>query len=379
MKKRKLAALLMAGAMLVGALAGCGSDKAAGSDTPGSDTQPAAQTDTNTSADSDVINVGIYDGSYLAVSVLVAREMGYFDDEGLNINRENGAGDGTAMVSTGDLDMFTSGVNRVLTAVAEGDTSVHIVSGLMSEGCDYVALNDFPLDELTSAQDFDGLSIAACTGDPGLLWTQEFLQDAGVEANFVEFGSIAESVTAVQKGECDIGIICGASSYETLLTGSCKVLAQVVDFVGTFPCCRLQASANMVENRHDDLVKFIRAQLRGYETYRNDPDTVGKILSDISGQDASICIAKMYDSDEYDTPMTVGIDPDSDAIIGTYEKLKNLGVINKDTTYDIEPNLSITPYQEALQSLIDEDPDNALWQELMTRFEENNAIILAKS
>ena len=28
-----------------------------------------------------VIHVGIYDGSYLAFSVLVAREMGYFDDD----------------------------------------------------------------------------------------------------------------------------------------------------------------------------------------------------------------------------------------------------------------------------------------------------------
>ena len=73
-----------------------------------------------------------------------------------------------------------------------------------SEGCDYIALKDFKLDKLNGAQDFAGLTIAACTGDPGLLWIQEFRDKAGVEATFVPFGSIAESVTAVQKGECAI-------------------------------------------------------------------------------------------------------------------------------------------------------------------------------
>lgn len=367
MKKtlKSLLAVTLAGATTLGLLAGCGSSPAASSSEP-----KTAQTE------SDPIRVGLYSGSYLAVSVLVARDMGYFEDEGLNVDWEEVSGDGTAMVTTGDLDMYTSGVNGVLTAVSQGETNVNIVSGLMSEGCDYIALKDFKLDKLNDAQDFAGLTIAACTGDPGLLWTQEFLDKAGVEATFVPFGSIAESVTAVQKGECDIGIICGASSYEATLTGDCKILGQVVDFVGTFPCCRLQVSTDMIQNRSDDLVKFLRAQLRGYETYRNDPEKVGEILSKISGQDPSICIAKMYDSAEYDTPMTVGIDPDTDAIIASYDKLKDLGVIDKNTTYDIKDHLYIDAYQQALSDLRKAEPDNELWAELETRFQENNSILL---
>lgn len=369
-RKIKIAAVLLAAAMAVAMFAGCSKQE-----------QPAGSTEeeslTQEEKKAETLNVGIYNGSYLAVSVLVAREMGYFEQEGLEINWENVSGDGTAMVATGDLDIYTSGVNSVLTSVAAGETGVYIASGLMSEGCDYVAQKDFKLDELKSAKDFEGLSIAACASDPGLLWTKDYLQKAGVEAEFVEFGSISESLSAVQKGECEIGIICGASSYEALLSGNCKVLAQVVDFIGTFPCCRVQVSEKLVHENSEQLVKFMRAQLRGYETYRNEPEKVGEILSEISGQDASICIAKMYDSDAYDTPMTVGIDPDTDAIIASYQKLKDIGIIDADTKYNIEDNLYIDAYGTALKQLQQEEPDNQLWIELEERFEKNNSQLLA--
>lgn len=169
----------------------------------------------------------------------------------------------------------------------------------------------------------------------------------------------------------DLSVVCGASSYEAI-QGDCKILAQVVDFVGTFPCCRIQASARMVNDHPDELATFMKATLKGYETYLNDQEATGQILSEISGQDKDLCIAKMYDSPEYDTPMKVSIDPDMNAD----EKFKALGFVPQSDN-DLTRFLYVDAYQTALEQLIAEEPDNALWPELMEYFKTANTVVLS--
>lgn len=335
----------------------------------GSDTK-----EDESNGDADVaMKVGLFSGSYLSVPVLVAKELGYFEEEGVNVEWESMQTDGTVAVSTGDLDMYCTGYNGALAAIAEGETGIKIVGGEMSEGCDYLVNEDYK-GKLEKPQDFEGLKIAACTGDPGLYMTQVVLKENDVNAEFIELGSIEESIVALQKGEVDMSIVCGAASYDAISDGY-KVLAKVSDITGTFPCCRLQANSTFIEENSDQLDKFMKAALRGYETYVNDPDKTSEILAGISSQDPENVKAKMYGTDAYDTPMKVSIDPEADAIINANEKFVKAGSV-PESDYEVKDFIYVDSYENALQSLIGEDGDNELWAKLMKEFKENNKSVL---
>lgn len=320
------------------------------------------------------IKVGLFEGSYLSVPVLVAKDKGYFEEEGLNVTWESVSDDGTTSVISGNLDVYCTGYNSALSAIAQGETSVKIIGGEMSEGCDYVAKKGFKLDSIKSAKDFEGLSIGVCMGDPGYFMTEAACQDAGVKADFKELDSIQSTITAVEKGEVDISIVCGAMSYDAISDG-CKVLAKVSDITGSFPCCRLQANSNYIDQNPGTIQKFMRAALRGYETYVNNPDETCKILASASGQDEKSVKARMYKSKSYDTPMAVSIDPEANAVINADAKFKEVGAVEK-SDIAVKDFIYVTAYQDALQSLIDEDSSNELWSNLMEQFKEKNSEVL---
>ncbi len=323
---------------------------------------------------SSTLRVGLQQGNILPASVLVAKAMGYFEEEGLDIEWSETSGGSVSPVSTGNVDIYTAGSLGVWQGISEGDTNVYVAAGLMSEGSDIIALNSFE-GELNGPEDFDGLKVAICTGDAGRVHITEYMKEAGdYECEFVLFDSLMPVIEAVSKGETDIGILCGAMSYTAVQTGQIKIIGQVIDFVDTYPCCRLQVSKEMVNERNDELVKFIIAQLRGYQTYLDDKEKTCEILAEYSGQDALTCEAMMYGLDNYHTPMVVTVDPDTQACVATYEKMKKLGFIDENTPYDVKDYIYTDAYKAALETMIEREPENSLWTDLMETFEEKNSL-----
>ena len=376
----KAAGAVLAAGALVSALFVCGCSSSNSSQQSSSSDSSSAKSSSTTSAPSvnsetEKIKVGLFEGSYLSVPVLVARDKGYFAEEGLDVDWQSVSTDGTTSVMSGDLDVYCTGYSTALSAIAQGDTTVQIIGGEMSEGCDYVAKQDFKLDKISSAADFSGLKVGVCMGDPGYYMTKAACTDAGVtDVSFVELDSIGTTVSAVEKGEVDLSIVCGAMSYDMLGSG-CKVLAKVSDFTGTFPCCRLQANSTFIQNNASALQKFMTAALRGYQSYKDDPDGTSQILAKVSGMDAAAVKARMYGSDGYDTPMAVSIDPEANAVIAADKAFKTAGSVPQ-SDVKVADFIYTDAYKNALQSLIDKEPSTTLWSDLMTQFKTKNSEVL---
>ena len=360
-------------------LAGCSqsqSSATASSAASTSATSASASADAAAAVTGDPIRVGIPSGSYLPLGIIIADNLGYFEDEGLNVQLQDMKTSGAAAITSGDLDVFTSGHIPAMNMINAGETKIVMIGGIMSNGGEYTALADKGL-TLSKPEDFEGLSIACMEEDPCRYQTQAVLEKAGVEPNFVFFSSQQEVMAAVTKDEVDMAIACNGSDYAAVMDGSCVRLGKVIDFVkNEYPCCRVQVNTDFAEGHRGDLVAFEKCMLKGYDVYRNDKELALDILAEYSGQDKDVIEGRMYGNEKYDTPMVVAVDPDTDAVIDEYDYLVESGFF-QDNDINIEDYLDITYYQSALEELMSEDSNNALWTELDKTFKANNKKLLA--
>ena len=142
---------------------------------------------------------------------------------------------------------------------------------------------------------------------------KEWLQDEGLDINggdvtFTYFDNDQGGFEAVKKGEFDLYITNNAQGFVQRGNGI-KVVATVKQYAGDYPCCRQNCSEQALHEKYLSLVDFETALLRGYKTYRQEPDTVIPLLVDYSGQEEAYVRAAMYGTDDYDNVM----DPSPDS------------------------------------------------------------------
>ncbi|MEG1997741.1 MAG: hypothetical protein RR051_04795, partial [Clostridiales bacterium] len=175
--------------------------------------------------------------------------------------------------------------------------------------------------------------------------------------------SIAE---AVKKGEVDAGFVNSGYGYIAQQMGL-QVAFTVGEYESLFPCCRQTTSHATLTDKRDALVKFQIANLRAYLTYLHDHDLTIKTLANYSGQDADYVEAVIYHG-----AMIVSLDPNRNKVLDFYQVMKDNGDINAATKYDMNDQIDITIYEDALNEMLSRQPDHPDLQQLMKEFVMNN-------
>lgn len=177
---------------------------------------------------------------------------------------------------------------------------------------------------------------------------------------------------AVKKGEVDLGFVNSGFGYIAQKSGL-AVAATAGDFVADFPCCRQTTSHATLTNKRAALVKFQTAALRAYETYLTDKDTAIAALVDYCGQDAEYVEAIMYGLDgKYENAMIISLDPNKKKVVEFYQVMKANGDISADTEYNMEEQIDVSIYEDALKSMLSRYPDSKIYTQLLDEFERNN-------
>lgn len=315
------------------------------------------------------LKVGMLGKDIKTACVIMAKELGYFEDENLDVQFEtvNSLPDGLTAVSMDKLDILPYGVIPSCSYISQG-TDVVIFGGTISEGSEGITAEEESYTELSQ---FEGKTIACFRMETGHMVLKGLLREAGVNAEFIYMDSQQSIVEAVNKGETDIGIVNSGYGY-VAEQGGAHVAFQVGDFQSDFPCCRQTASRTAVTDKREALVRYMKAVLRAYDTYVNDRETTISTLAAYSGQDEAYVEAVMYGTDDYDNAMIVSLDPNKKKVAEFYEVMKANGDIDADTQYDINDYIDISIYEDALNALIDEGTNAELYQKLMDEFEVNN-------
>ena len=382
----QLLTLLLVLAMTAGTLSGCGSDTAdnGSGNHNGTNAGDNQGDDAGGAGDEAVVtlDVGLLGTAVKPVGVLVARALGYFEEEGVDINFQqvSSMNDAYTAVSTGDLDVYLFSSTAAATFISQGVTTLRVFGGTVSEGSEIMAAKGSGI-VLDSPDDFVGLTIGCYMAETGQMVLKNYLMEEGytigapgegADVSFVYYSDTSSGIAACVNGE-----------YDLVLTNSClgyyaddygvDVVATVSDFVSPYPCCRQTCNADTYANEFDALVKFEIAALRGHAYALEHEEETLDILEEYSGEDRDFLRGQIYGTDTYTPDMRLSLDPDKDACVAFYEAMANIGEIEPVTDIDWGQYVVTDVYETALSTMAEREPDNALWAEMTDYFEAHNA------
>lgn len=321
------------------------------------------------------LNVAMLGTDIKTACVILAKELGYYEEEGVLVNFEkiSSLPEGLTAVSTGKLDVLPYGVIPSCSFVSQG-TDVVVFGGTISEGSEAIVLPENK-DAFRTAEDFKGRKIGCFRMETGHMVMKGYLREAGLDISsdveFIYLDSQASIMEAVLKREVDLGFVNSGYGYVAKQAGA-EVAFAVGDIVSDFPCCRQTTSREALDTKKDALIKFEIALLRAYDVYMNDHETAIEMLTAYSGQDAAYVEAIMYGTEDYDNAMVISLDPNKEKVVEFYEVMKENGDIDAGAVYDMADFVDTTVYESALNVLIERGENTELYTQLMQAFEENN-------
>ena len=377
MKKLLALMLTLALALPLAACGGAPAGQSAASPTPAATTASTGPAAPETAPaqdekDPDVIytlRVGQMGTSIKAAMVVLADQMGYYEEEGLDVTLEpiNNLNDGLTAILGGNLDILPFGVIPTCTFVSQG-ADLTVIGGTIAEGSECVILPDRAA-EYTDLSWFAGKTVACVRPETGHMIMKAQIREAGVDmntVNFVELDGFQSVVEAVLKGEADVGFVNSGFGQNARAQGL-EVLFPVGEYAPNAVCCRQTAlGANVAANR-DAYVRFEMANLRAMKLMLEDEDRTVEVLSAYSGQDADYVWNCLYDG-----VMKISMDPSRNRVADFYGVMKANGDIDAAAPDDMADHVDPTIYHDALTAMMARYPDFAPFAEMMDAYAANN-------
>ena len=377
MKKRALTLLLTA-ALSAGLLAGCGS--ASDSSTAASDTQETTEATDSASSDTaeatsdskGSLRVLTYNNVVGHIDSVLAYAAGYYEDEGLDIQMtyNNSNPDNIQALLQDKADLVSAGATAVLNYIDQGSDIV-IIGGQMSEGATLYSLPE-RADEFSELSDatLDGKKVGVTRLSTGDIAFRKVLKDKGVDiskVNFVELDSQATVVEAVKKGEVDLGV--AFLTYRQSAEAQGLTPVSYLDGEDEWPgfiCCRMFTTREKLEANRDAYVAALKANIRAYALLKTDEDQTVKYALQELETDEETVRGQVY---EYGH---IGFDPNPDVknTEAFFQAMVDIGY--SEGNVDIKDYIDPTVFEDALNELLQEEPDNEVYLELQAADQATN-------
>lgn len=419
--KRKIISLLLTTALALTALTGCGqtgsiaetaaqeeektntdentdaeaTDAAETADTEQTD-DAAADTEEAATQDKGTLKVSFMTGNIRIAINILALEKGYFAEEGVTVEPVNiGGQDALTAINGSDdqLDILNTGFVPDLQAIGSG-YDITVIGGTAVEGGAVIAKsgNTAAYQDASTIINLDAVKEARLgfvRNEASWVITRQYLLDNGVSeeeiaaiedeanGNISYYQDETAVAQAVQKGEVDLGFL--PMEY-ALLYGDAYEL-EVVTPAGSlqenYVCCREVTSPAKLAEKHDAFVAYETARIRAFDYYKQG-ETDEAIKQDVvdtvanySGKEADYVETYLYGGvTKYAT------DPNTKGIVKYVQAATNSGLLASAgvdfATYDITQNIDVSAYEEAINALVEREPDNQTYAELLTQFEADN-------
>jgi NitT/TauT family transport system substrate-binding protein len=301
----------------------------------------------------------------------VAQEEGFFKEEGLaaELTQFASAAELAAGLESGKLDVAFIGSVPAITFQATGH-DLTIFGGAMTNGHGYVIKSDkvpadFKEGDITVFKGKNVASVKNSVQDYELL---VLLKNNNLEigqgpdqVNIVYFASQTEAYNALQNKEID-----GVSVYSPYASRARNERHTVVYYCNEKsefqdqPCCRQVAYTPSFKANPELFKAAERAFIKAYHFSQvNKQKTVADVNKYIP-LDSNLVEYEIYGGHSVSKP-----DPDKKGTVSLKEGVVAFGYTND---YDIEPLYDTSIYKSALDALIKENPNNAVYKDLLDHF-----------
>ena len=301
----------------------------------------------------------------------LAREKGYFRDEGLDVEllQFKSAGEGVVALKAGQLDIGTFGSAAPLLYISQG-VDFTIFGGMMIGG-QAILTRPERLAELKTLENYRGKKVALVKLSTGDVVFRLALKKAGIDPNKdftrVEFPSPGTVVEAVLKGEVDAGIVF-SPHFSLAEKRGLSVAHFIADFHPDYTCCRLTANTADFNARKEEYGKFLAALIRAYRFYRTNPDETVRIFTDALKIDEDVIRKDTYTRKVFDSHP----DPLKKGTLEFWKSMIDSEYVTN-TSYPVEKHIDTAVYKAALDRIVAGEPGDKIYAELVDFYFANNA------
>ncbi len=377
MSLKKTFAAALALTILAGSLSGCG-DKSAPS---GSQEQTKETGEGNTqqtydlTAEENTIRFALPPGQVRTAIITIADELGYYEEEGVNVEFVNSSGtEALTAITTNnkDLDVLGTGIVPSLNFIANGSDLV-VYAGTAAEGGSIVARPE-DVEQYKDLENYAGVRAAMVRNESAWVITRAKLLELGIDVEsieLVEVDSTTNVVQAVAKGEADVGFL-PLEQANTLLELGVEVVYAVGDLDPNYVCCRQVTSRQKLEEKHDAFVRFTVANLRAWEYFADEAnrEDIVKLLAEVSGQSE-----EYVDNYLFVNRTLLTLDPNESGVITFYQALGDTGYFDT-SAVDVADHIDTSVYAEALSEVLERYPDDEFYQDKLELYREYNQALI---
>lgn len=221
------------------------------------------------------------------------------------------------------------------------------------------------------ANSFKGKKVGVCRMYTSELVWKAVLEEQGIDTSknskdleVVEFKKDTDLVAAVSAGQVDVGVI-NQGNYTQAVDSGLKVVGFSQDLWPNHVCCRIVASKDYYDKNKDALARLLKALLRGQKAIEADQDYEVKLNADRVG----ISIDKARDL-LVKTGVVWDTDPNRKGILKFYDAMEKQGLI--DNKIDMDSYIDVSLYQEAIEELVNEHPNDKFYANQLKKFKKQN-------
>jgi len=315
------------------------------------------------------INVG-----YLPVTghakFFVAKEKGYFDQEGIKVEliQFANSADGMSAIRARKLDIGAFGTTAPLVHISKG-ADIKIIGGVMGEDAAIVTTPEKAA-VIKSIKGLKGKKVATVRLASGDAVLRGALRRVGInwkkDLQIFELKNPPAVLEAVKSGQVDAGVVWGP--HDVRAEEMCLVIiARSRELAPGHPCCRLTVNASDLKTEADIWPRFLRAILRA-ERFTQSPANRAETVAIIQQylKIDPLLIEKAY----YGGHLDQSSDPNVKGVEAFWKTMQQSEFV--DSKAGIRPFIVTTVYKAALESLIAENPKDLYWAKLKKQFNERD-------
>ncbi|MGJ7922165.1 ABC transporter substrate-binding protein [Neobacillus sp. LXY-4] len=301
----------------------------------------------------------------------IAIQEGYFEKENLEVELVpfNASTDGINALQANKIDIgLTFGTSTPLAFISQG-ADLDIIGGYM-EGGHPIYVPEKDKDQYKNFADYKGKTIGTVRLSVPDIVYRSALKKAGLDlekdVNIVEFKTMANLIEAAGSGKVDVAF----ASTGFLTKAQAAGLAPVAwsnDVQPGHVCCRVVSRGDISKEDAEAYKKFVKGIIQAERVKLETPEKAVEVSKERLKVDE-----KTVNEIVNEKHLVNSADPNKKQVVKMWEQMKDLGYVQDEKGVDINKHFNLTFYEDALNELIKEHPEDEYYQKTLERYQKQN-------